>query len=205
MKLNEQLLKDYREAIYNSQEGHTELLDKFKVEHKEEFNLFSKMYRKRTSIKSTLEVMYDMNEPVYWFTLTFNNKLDLNSVETKRKYACRFLKEIAPIYLMVEEYGEDNGRYHIHGFLVFKYGCGFEDFRKWPSRQKLEEIKEDKCKKKTRYLTNYTCKSVPRIRRSKQLVQFFNYYTKHKKFSECFPNVYEENIRKEFEKALDLF
>ena len=44
--------------------------------------------------------------------------------------------------VQIEEYGEDNGRYHIHGFLVFKYGYGFEDFRKWPSRQKLEEISE---------------------------------------------------------------
>lgn len=196
--LDKAILKEWCNAVANSCfNGSQEALKRFKEEHNEEYKLITAMYRKRIAIKETLDIMEDMNEPIYWFTLTFNNEKDINKVDTKRKDAERFLNSMCQCYLMVEEYGEDNGRYHIHGFLTFKYGYGFLDFTKWHSRQKIELLEEDKKKKKkVRYLTKYAVKSVPRLRRSKTLSKLYALYKKKKAIRKGFYDTYLEEFKR---------
>lgn len=77
--------------------------------------------------------------------------------------------------------GTEKERYHIHGFLVFKLGKGFEDFREWHSRQRLSLLdSKAKVSKRVYYVTNYMTKDVPRIRRSKTMVKLCDCYTKNK-------------------------
>ena len=194
-ELDAQVLQEWRQAVINSQFGFYNSVEEFQKRHPEEYKLITAMYRKRVVLKDCLNAMQDMNELVYWFTLTFNNKKDLNNVESKRKDAQRFLNKICICYVMVEEYGEDNGRYHIHGFLCFKYGFGFVDFCEWHSRQKIELMDDSKLKKKVRYLTKYAVKQVPRIRKSKTMVQLTKYTSKHKRLKRTFPCLYEEDFK----------
>lgn len=195
--INESILKEWSSAVYNSCfHGNGEPIKSFKEKHREEYKLITAMYRKRVAINETLDIMEDMNEPIYWFTLTFNNDKDSNLVETKRKDAEKFLNSMCQCYLMVEEYGEDNGRYHIHGFLCFKYGFGFVDFTSWHSRQKIELLNEEKKKKKkVRYLTKYAVKSVPRIRRSKTLSKLYMFYRHKKVLRKSFYSTYLEGFK----------
>ena len=193
--LNAQVLKEWQNAVINSQFGFHGLVEEFQKRHPQEYKIISSMYRKRVVLKDCLAMMQDMNEPIYWFTLTFNNKKDLNNITSKRKDAQRFLNRICICYVMVEEFGEDNGRYHIHGFLCFKYGCGFIDFVEWHSRQKIELMEDRKLKKKVRYLTKYAVKQVPRIRKSKTMVQLVKFYRKEKRLKSSFPSLYEEDFK----------
>lgn len=195
-ELSEELLREWRNAVYNSANGYHKLVEDFKQAHEEEYKLITSMYRKRTALRDCTDIMRELNEPIYWFTLTFKNDKDANKVETKRKEAERFLNRLAACYVLVEEYGEDNDRYHLHGFLVFKYGYGFLDWQQWHSRQKLEEISGYKLKTKIKYLTKYAVKSVPRIRRSKTMSQLCNFYNSHKGFKRCFPELYLDKFHK---------
>ena len=154
--VTDDIRKEYLNALYNLQSGSKDLMPLFISKYPNEYKLIMTMYRKRTELNNTIDVMKLLNEPIYWFTLTFNNEKDCNSVETKRKDAQRFLNRICSVYIMVEEYGEDNGRYHIHGFLCFKYGYGFLDFTQWHSRQDIRELKTG-IKKQIKYLTDYNC------------------------------------------------
>ena len=189
------VLDEWREAVFNSQEGYYCLVEEFQKRHPQEYKIITAMYRKRVVLKDCLSAMQEMNEPIYWFTLTFNNKKDINDVKSKRKDAQKFLNKISICYVMVEEYGEDNGRYHIHGFLCFKYGRGFVDFVEWHSRQKIELMEECKLKKKVRYLTKYAVKQVPRIRKSKTMVKLVKFYVKNKRFKKHFPITYAEDYK----------
>ena len=176
-----QLLKEYKVAIYNQLSGCNELMDKFKTLHPFEYSVFRKMYVRRTSINESIEAMQFLNDKIYWFTLTFNDKRDKATIQSKRKAATTFLNDLAAFWLLVEEFGEDNGRYHIHGFLVFKYSKSFTDFREWHSRQNIVLLENNKkVSKRVYYLTNYMCKDVPRIRRSKTLVALTKTYHKNK-------------------------
>lgn len=196
--VSKSIIKEWQNAILNSQNGYNNLVKEFKDKYPKEYKVITTMYRKRVGIKECLQVMEDMNEPIYWFTLTFNNSKDVNAIETKRKDAQRFLERMTICYLMVEEFGEDKGRYHVHGFLCFKYGYGFLDFKEWHSRQKIECLEEEwKKKKKTRYLTKYASKSIPRLRRSKTMSLLCNYQKSHKGMRRCFPLTYA-NMFKEY-------
>lgn len=204
--LDKAIIKEYTTALYNSQGGHNELMQRFKINHLKEYKVISAMYRKRVAIKECLQIIEDMEEPIFWFTLTFNSDKDANTVETKRKTAQRFLNELSICYLMVEEYGEDKGRYHIHGFLCFKYGRGFLDFKEgWHSRQKLELIEGAKLKRKTRYLTKYASKQVPRLRRSKTMSKLCNYRKAHKGMCNCFHDVYIKDFKNYVAKVVNPF
>ena len=195
--MDKTIIKEWRDACFNSASGYNAPTQRFKEQHPEEYKLFTAMYRKRTDIKSTIETMEDLGVPIYWFTLTFNEEKDKNeNEETKLKRAQQFLYEIAPINLMVEEYGSEKERYHIHGFLVFKPGCGFEDFRKWHSRQQLIELKKKNIKARIRYLTNYSVKQVPRLRRSKMLCKLWNYKKSMNSIRNNFYSTYMEGFDK---------
>ena len=204
--MDKTILREYENAVFFAQcGGDSRQLDLFAHEHPSEYKLITAMYRKRVAMSDTLSAMGYLNEPMYWFTLTFNSVKDKCTIDSKRNSVQNFLSKIAPVYLMVEEYGEDNGRYHVHGFLIFRYGCGFNDFRLWHSRQKLQELTDNIKKKKIRYLTKYAVKSVPRLRRSKMCSILYNEYTKHKKLRYHFNCLLEEHMKKVVDTKISLF
>lgn len=175
--------------------GDDNAISKFANKYSDDYNILRRMNLKRIAVKDTIEPLFMVGEDVYWFTLTFNNRKDINSVEWKRKEAQKFLGSIAPLYLMVEEYSENRTkRYHIHGFCIRKYSLTedefFNEFRKWHSRQNIRLYKDIKqCLKRVRYITKYIVKDIPKIRRSKGMSKLFNYYKSIKKLRSSFPTL----------------
>ena len=202
--VTEEIRKEYLHALYNLQSGSKDLMPLFISKYPNEYKLIMTMYRKRTELNNTIEVMRLLNEPIYWFTLTFNNDKNDNLVSSKRKDATRFLNRICSVYVMVEEYGEDNGRYHIHGFLCFKYGFGVLDFMQWHSREDIRELKTG-IKKQIKYLTDYTSKSIPRIRRSRSLSALNTYYKKYKRLYKLFPSTFMQGFNKQVANVVNPF
>ena len=202
--VTEEIRKEYLHALYNLQSGSKDLMPLFISKYPNEYKLIMAMYRKRTELNNTIEVMRLLNEPIYWFTLTFNNDKNDNLVSSKRKDATRFLNRICSVYVMVEEYGEDNGRYHIHGFLCFKYGFGVLDFMQWHSREDIRELKTG-IKKQIKYLTDYTSKSIPRIRRSRSLSALNTYYKKYKRLYKLFPSTFMQGFNKQVANVVNPF
>ena len=202
--ITEQIRKEYLSALYNFQNGSKDLMPLFISKYPNEYKLIMTMYRKRTELNNTIEVMKLLNEPIHWFTLTFNNDKDTNSTETKRKEAQRFLNRYCSVYVMVEEYGEENGRYHIHGFLSFKYGYDWQVFQEWHSRQECYLL-EKGIKKRVKYLTDYMCKSVPRIRRSKSLSVLNAYFKKHKRLYKLFPSTFTSAFNQQVANVVNPF
>lgn len=191
--IDESILHAYFNAVFiSSFNFNNSELKEFKKLYPKEYSLLNAFYRIRSKLKSDLELMKAVGT-IQWFTLTFDNKHDRSLVETKRKNAMRFLNNIFIVYEMVEEYGEDSQRYHIHGFGVFKDGKGFEDFKSWPSRQKIEELPDWKIKKKIKYLTKYAVKDLPRVRRSKKLVYYVKLCDSKKGLKNAFNNCYRCN------------
>lgn len=172
--------------------GDDNAISKFANKYSDDYTILRRMNLKRIAIKDTIEPLFLIGEHVYWFTLTFNNEKDSNSVEWKRKEAQKFLGSIAPLYLMVEEYSEKHTkRYHIHGFCVRKYSLSeyefFNEFRKWHSRQNIRLYKDIKqCLKRVRYISKYIVKDIPKVRRSKGMSRLFNYYKSIKKLRRNF-------------------
>ena len=202
--ITEEIRKEYIHALYNLQSGSKDLMPLFISKYPKEYKLIMTMYRKRTELNNTIDVMKMLNEPIYWFTLTFNNDKNDNLVTSKRKDATRFLNRICSVYVMVEEYGEDNGRYHIHGFLCFKYGFGVLDFMQWHSREDIRELKTG-IKKQVKYLTDYTSKSIPRIRRSRSLSALNTYYKKYKRLYKLFPSTFMQGFNKQVANVVNPF
>jgi len=161
----------------------------FKKEHPDIYYLFHSFYRLRHELNEDIKLMSHVGL-VQWFTLTFDNKHDKSLVSSKRKSATRFLNDLFLCYTIVEEYGEDNNRYHIHGFGVYRDNKSWCDFCKWHSRNKIETMNEERLKRKVKYLTNYTIKSLPRLRRSKNMVYLRNRVklskTYKKNFNDCY-------------------
>lgn len=190
MVVTEEIKKEWFRAISLDSIGLTsEHVKAFKCSHPEEYNLFHSFYRLRHDLNADIELMTAVGS-CHWFTLTFDNKRDKSLVSSKRKAATRFLNDIFLLYEMVEEYGEDKGRYHIHGFGVFNEGKGFKDFIKWPSRTKIQDLNKTNLKKKVAYLTKYAVKSLPRRRRSKRLVALYNKEKEFKGLKQHFGSCY---------------
>lgn len=201
--VSKEIRKEYINALYNLQFGSKVPMADFIAKYPSEYKLITTMYRRRCDLTDTLETMRLLNEPIFWFTLTFNNEKDANNIETKRKDAQRFLNRMCSVYVMVEEYGEDNGRYHIHGFLCFKYGFGFADFVQWHSRQKIIEL--DNGNKRIKYLTDYSSKQAPRIRRSKSLSALYTYFKNRKGLYKNFKSTFIEGFNKQVANIVNPF
>lgn len=157
----------------------------FKREHPKEFAYITSMSRQRKSLELNLEVMKSIGS-IYWGTLTFNQEQDNKDIKTKRKQGQRYLDKYFSVWLMVEEYGTDNDRYHIHFFGILKdTSITFRDmYLNWHSRVSIEHIASWKIKRKIKYLTKYCAKDTPRIRRNKVLIDAVEPFRKHndKKF-----------------------
>ena len=203
ISVTNEIRKEYLNALYNLQFGSKSLMADFIKKYPSEYKLITTMYRRRCDLTDTLETMKLLNDVIYWFTLTFNNDKDKNNIETKRKDAQRFLNRICSVYVMVEEYGEDNGRYHIHGFLCFKFGYGFVDFTEWHSRQKIVEL--DSANKRIKYLTDYSSKQAPRIRRSKSLSVLYAYFKKRKRMYKHFKETFLLGFNKQVANVVNPF
>ena len=194
INVDEKIIKEWRNAVLNANNGHNELVNVFRVNHPNEYKLFTSMYRKRTELQKDLNIFLDLNLPIYWITLTFNETKNKNKIESKRKEAEKKLNDMCLFYVMVEEHGEEKGRYHIHGFITFKLGYGFQDFIEWHSRQNIVLLEPYKVKSKIRYLTNYMSKQVPRLRRSKMLCKLRNDINHRQGLRRAFPELYKKRL-----------
>lgn len=180
MEINE-LVKSawFRAILVDSCNWNNNRVKAFKEMYPKEYFYLHGFYRVRSELNRDVAIMQDAGV-CQWFTLTFDNKRDKSLVSSKRKSATKFLNDLFIVYEMVEEYGEDNGRYHIHGFGVFREGKGFNDFRRWPCRCKIQALESAALKKKIKYLTKYAVKDLPRLRRSKNFVKLVKIATKYK-------------------------
>lgn len=169
----------YVEAVKSaSRYDEFDKLEVFKSLYPEEYKRFSKISRLRGEIRKTIESMEALSESIYWGTLTFKDEKNKNTIKTKREEAFEKLNSVFKFVLLVEEYGETNGRYHIHFISSFKEGKDFNDFKRcWHSRQQLQVLSsEDKIDK---YLIKYLSKDIPRIRRNKNLSGLVARYKAH--------------------------
>ena len=92
----------------------------FKELHPLEYSSITKCWRKRAILYDCFKTLEATQHDVYWGALTFDNEHDKTSIENKRKQAIRHLNKCFVAWVMVEEFGEDNGRYHIHFIAIFK-------------------------------------------------------------------------------------
>ena len=195
MVVNEEIKKEWFDALSKDSLFLTnEYTKAFKQKHESVYRLFHSFYRIRTELRQDLEAMASVGL-VNWFTLTFDNKHDKSLINTKRKSATRFLNDLFLCYVIVEEFGEDNNRYHIHGFGVYRDNKGFIDFCKWHSRNKIECLTPAKINKKVKYLTNYMVKDIPRIRRSKSMCYLRDRFMKAKRVKSNFKNCFECQLK----------
>ena len=214
--INYGVIKEYYEAMRYAGEYFVEPLKEFAEKYPLEYKHLNKVHHKRVIIRDNLEALKTVGEKIYFGTLTYNEDKDQNKEDSKRKEAFTFLNSLFEFVLLVEEYGEVNGRYHCHFLGTFRKDKGFEDFRKWHSRQNLQELKtcddtrtrsyfkkeeEASCnseKKAVQYLCKYVSKQIPRIRRNKALVRLEKAYKEHKPlkrtFRTTFNKVMKENV-----------
>lgn len=184
------LLKQYYKAMHMAYDfANYDLLEDFRKSFPKEFSFLNKVHKRRTDVNLSIKVMQDfLAKPLYFGTLTFNKGKDKNKVASKRKEAFIKLNKLFECFLLVEEYGEKSGRYHLHFIGVFKEGFGFDNFKRfWHSRQNLEKV--DDPKRAGQYLVKYVCKEVPRLRRNKNLIRLENAYKKGKRLQKNFPSL----------------
>lgn len=177
LSLNKKLINTYYQCLENTLYGCVRDLEWFKNNFPNDFKRINSIHIKRSEIRKCYESMKTVSEKVYFGTLTFNVKKDLNKVTSKRKEAFTKLGKLFEYFLIVEEYGETNTRrYHIHFIGTLKFGKSFDDFRKvWRhSRQNLELVRNSK--KACSYLAKYSSKQAPRLRRNKALVRLEKAY-----------------------------
>lgn len=183
-ELNEDLKREYFSALYNLQDGHSEPMKRFKDEHPDVFSLINTNYHKRVVIRENLYAMKECNSggDLVFGTLTFDEEHIEQSDETKRKQATRHLNKFMSAFLFVEEYGEDNNRYHLHFIGLLNQGVEYSEFLlAWHSRAQIEKVIS--VNKATNYLTDYVSKQAPRIRRNAALIAACRHYHKSKKWS----------------------
>lgn len=176
-------LNDYLEGIIGKDELNASkaLFDAYRNgESKEDIKALEYKRTKLSRIKSYYDAMsfYAVASfrRIFWFTLTWDNESRAKRKEKDLlRQAQRFLDGLSDTYLIVSEYGEKNGNFHLHGYLVGNDDT-FSGFIKWPFRQNIVDItpkgNKSDFKSRRRY-TNYICsyisKESPRIRPTKHL------------------------------------
>lgn len=180
LTINEDILKEWTNAQMSASNGHYQSLGIFRQKYPNEFKHLQSMSSKRKEIITAIEIMSCLGV-VHWITLTFDNEQDAHKEVCKRKQAWQLLNKYCGAVLMVEEYGEDNGRYHIHALGTWRnYDLLYSDFyQEWSSRSTIEKLEQWKYKKKAKYLTKYVVKDVPRLRRNKVLLNAQKLYKKY--------------------------
>lgn len=193
LNLTKEVVNQYYEAMRYANEYFNEPLKEFALKYPLEYKHLCAVHRKRVLVNSNVSAMRLLKEDVYFGTLTYDETKDQNSIKIKRREAFRFLNSLFEFVLLVEEYGEDKGRYHVHFVGNFYEGKGFNDFvNGWHSRQNIELVKDDK--KVSRYLCKYLCKQLPRIRRNKRLVALESQYRKKRGLDKSFPSLFKRDM-----------
>lgn len=168
--LNQSVIREYYNAVRMSSLGEYDFMKDFQRMHPLEFRRFSAVHRKRTRIKHCIAAMKIISEEVYFGTLTFNERKNVNKIQTKRKEAFKKLNAIFEYFVLVEEFGEENGRFHVHFIGTFKEDHNFNDLRRiWHSRQNLRKLRDNE--NVSQYLCKYMSKDLPRVRCNKPLVR----------------------------------
>lgn len=187
--ISKDILDEYYKALWSVQDNYrSPAILSFRLSHPDEYRTISAMHRKRTQLKKDIKAMWSYSHRLAWFTLTYDQVKDKNTERYKRKEAFEFLNGVFKMFNAVEEYGEQEGRYHIHGFGVFLDGKDLEDFYEWHSREEIRLLNNYIVEKKIKYLTNYATKNVPRLRRNRTL----NAY--RKKVDNLFDPVFAKNF-----------
>jgi len=189
--LDKSIINLYYKAVEASLYEDFECMKEFMRQYPLEYKRFSAVHRKRVVIRESISAMKTISDKIYFGTLTFNNAKNLNKLVCKRKEAFKKLNAEFEYVLLVEEYGEDNGRYHIHFLGVFRQDHCFDSFiRAWShSRQNLRLLHEHE--NVSQYLCKYLVKDLPRVRRNKALVSLARAYHSAKSLQRYFPNVKE--------------
>lgn len=181
------ILNEYYVAMREANFYDLRYLADFKRNYPNEYKFFNSVHCKRVKVNNCVSAMASLGRPVYFGTLTFNKTKDKNKRSTKRKEAFMKLNKLFRYVLLVEELGEEKGRYHIHFVGVYKDNYGFEDFKSlWHSRQNIELIKNGD--KVGNYLVKYMTKQLPRVRRNKALIGLEREYKKGRRMDIAFPN-----------------
>ena len=180
LNIDEDILKEWTNAQISASCGRFYGLNMFRIKYPTEFKHLQSMSSKRKEIITAIDIMSCLGV-VHWITLTFDHQHDQHKEICKRKEAWQLLNKYCGAVLMVEEYGEDNGRYHIHALGTWKdYDLKYTDFyNEWSSRATIEKLEQWKYRKKAKYLTKYVVKDIPRIRRNKVLLQAQKHYKKY--------------------------
>lgn len=167
------IFEKYRDAMkYMYEWGDFEPLKIFKRDYDKEYKFFSRVARQRATIMKCVKAMKVISTEIYFGTLTYKHDKDKNKEETKRKEAFEFLNSEFKYFVLVEENGEDNGRYHIHFVGVFRLDHNFNSFiNGWHSRQNLEKLRLDNVGYVAHYMCKYLAKDTPRVRKNKNLIQ----------------------------------
>ena len=182
--VSDTVFKEFTNANYNLQSGYSKPMQAFKEAHPLEYSNIMRCWRKRAILYDCFKALESTKQDVYWGALTFDNEHDKTSIENKRKQAIRHLNKCFVAWVMVEEFGDNNGRYHIHFISVFRYDKTIvSDFATWHSRQEIEKVLKYKSRKVVRYLTNYLEKQAPRLRKSKTMIEMLKKYKKARKLS----------------------
>lgn len=171
-------------------------LEEFCKNYPLEYKLLSAIHRRRSRINLGIKALALLGREIYWGTLTFNSKKDKNLISSKRKEAFTNLNKIFDYFMLVEEYGEKNNRYHIHFIGSMKYGKTTNDFFKrdiWKSRRDIRVV--DTKKNIASYLVKYLSKDLPRIRSNKMMVKLIKAY----KVGNRFDNLHFSSIGKSYQ------
>lgn len=192
--LNKSVISLYYEAVASGICEDYLPMQLFKQKYPQEYKRFNAVHRRRATIHESINAMKIVSDKIYFGTLTYNNDKNVNKEVVKRKEAFNFLNAQFEYFLVVEEHGEDNGRYHVHFLGLFNKDHDFDSFvRDWHSRQNLRLLNDKE--NVAQYLCKYLSKDLPRVRRNKALVSLARSYHAAKSLQRFFPNVEEFSPR----------
>lgn len=153
-----------------------EYMVNFKNTYPVEYKQLTSIYNARSKLYKCIKLL-NYCDDVYFGTITFNELKDKNSISSKRKETFKFLNTIYRCFVLIEEFGELNGRYHIHYIATKDINYSFQKFLSWHSYHQLTKVYNYNV---DMYLSNYVSKGAPRIRKNKNMIKLCNYY-KHLK------------------------
>lgn len=163
-----QLLKEEARASYASFKGDNnaiyDFIARFDLSLADQIKLHSinnNRYRRVQYLRAKVSDIV-LNGKAIFLTLTFTDDvLASTSVETRRKYVRRFLKEQCSQYCANIDFGSKNGREHYHAIISALNGS--VDLSKWQygaiNVQRIRTTEND-CRKTCKYIAKLTCHAI---------------------------------------------
>ena len=140
----------------------------FMMQHYLDYDGWLKLYQfnhnryRRASRLADRVYDYVLSGKAIFLTLTFRDDvLASTSVETRRRYVSRFLKEQCLFYAANIDFGSRNSREHYHAIVVPKTDS--LDLQRWSyGANKAERVhpSETDIKKTSKYVTKLTCHAI---------------------------------------------